>query len=145
MRRFILTAAAVATVAVMVTTITQGLDLTLKPSAQSKSGDAVAYARARIGTGSLATFGGKGTISAFITGADQTGFVEVTFYGKYPKDLTVDQVTTVAMASRGNFGVANADVVVANSTQLVVDATCWRSDTGAALTNNVFFAVYLGR
>jgi hypothetical protein len=145
MRRFILTAVAVATVAIVLATVTEGLDLTLKASPQSKSGAAVAYAKASIGAGSLLSFGGKGTTSAFITDADQTGFVEVTFNGKFPKGLTVDQVIPTATADIGNFAVANALVEIANSTQIVVFASCWRSTTGAPLTNNVSFAVYLGR
>lgn len=145
MRKFILTAVAVATVAVILATATEGLDLTLKPSPQSKSGVAVAYAKASIGTGSLLSFGGKGTTIAFITEADQTGSLQVTFNGKYPKDLTLDQVIPCATTDNGNFAVANASIDIANSTQIVVFVTCWRSTNGTPQTNNVSFAVYLGR
>ena len=145
MRKFILTAVAVATVAIVLATVTEGLDLTLKASPQSKSGAAIAYARVSIEHGSLLSFGGKGTTFAAIAGADQTGFVEVRFDGKFPKDLTVDQVIPVATADLGNFGVANASVESANPTQIIVFVSCWRSNTAAPLTNNVNFAVYLGR
>ena len=117
----------------------------VKPSSQSKSGAAVAYAKASISTGSILSFGGKGTTSAVVSGTDSNSYVDVTFTGKYPKDITEDQVIINATAQSSDYGVANTVVISATSSQLVVEVSAWVSDTEVANGETVFLTVHLGQ
>jgi hypothetical protein len=116
-----------------------------KPSHQSKSGVAVAYAKADILNQVVLSFGGKGTTAAEATSGDGLNFIEVTFTGKYPKDITADQVIINATAQTSFFPVANAIVSDVNPTQLVVQVSAWVSNTQEGNGEIVFFTVYLGR
>ena len=110
----------------------------------SKTGVAVAYAKASIGAGSVLSFGGKGTTSA-VAGGGNIGFTYVTFTGKYPSGLTANQVILNATAQSWDYGVANAEVISVNSTQLVVSVSGWISDTKVYTGETAFLTVYLGR
>src|SRR5262245_29675722 len=128
MRKFLSTILSVAVVAAaFLHTKTSGA-----PSAQSRSGAAVAFAKIAVSNQleGILTFGGKGTTSCFGS-FPAIGSAIVTFRGKYPKDLTTDQVVINITASTGSFGVGNGDVVSANSTQIVVSVNSWVSDTEA--------------
>ena len=111
----------------------------------SKSGAAVAFAKVNLGTGNLVTFGGKGTKSASITDTDIGSYAEVTFTGKYPKDVTTDQIVINATCESDNYGVANAFAVSATSTQLVIGVYGWESDTQTYQGDRVFFTVFIGQ
>jgi len=117
-----------------------------KPSSQSKSGVAVAYAKADIGTKSILSFGGKGTTSAAVSGGDSNHYINVTFTGKYPKDINTDQVIVNATAMSKDYGVANAYAAAANQTQLVIVASGWIStNTVVGSQETVFLTVFIGQ
>jgi hypothetical protein len=116
-----------------------------KRSSQSKSGMAVAYAKANIGTGTILSFGGKGTTAAEVTAANLSQDIWITFTGKYPKDITTNQVILNATAQAHDYGVANARVYTANPTQIEVAVSGWISDnTSSSSGETVFLAVFLG-
>lgn len=115
-----------------------------KPSSQSKSGIAVAYAKVDIADEVLLSFGGKGTTAAEVTFGDSNSFAIVQLTGKYPKDITSDQVIVSATAEFDCFCVATAGVLSANPTQLLVEADSFRSATQDGVGGNVYLTVYLG-
>ena len=119
-----------------------------KPSPQSLSGVAVAFAKADIGTGDLLSFGGKGTTEATITDRNPTsGEIQVTFTGKYPKNITKDNIILNAThESSSTFGVvADAFAYEASPTQIVIIVGEWETDTLAAVADRVFLTVYVGQ
>jgi hypothetical protein len=145
MRKLITTVAALVMVAAMFQAGSVKAGGPAKPSSQSKSGVAVAYAKANIGTLSLLSFGGKGTTSAAVTGGVISNYVDITFTGKYPKDITADQVILNATAKSYDFGVANTEVVSVNPTQLVISVSGWIStNTVTHSGETVFVTVYMG-
>ena len=146
MRRFITIMAAL----VMVAAMFQAGSVkaaAAKASSQSKSGAAVAYAKVSTHTQSIQTFGGKGTTGAVVTDGDVDDWVQVTFIGKYPKDITTDQViVNVTAEANGDWAVANAQVYDANPTQLVVDVYSWIStNVDMYVGENMFISVFLGQ
>jgi hypothetical protein len=110
----------------------------------AKSGAAVAFAKVDLSDGTLKTFGGKGTKTATIDYSD-TGYAEVRFDGKYSKTITADKVVINATCESSNYGVANAYVVSATSTQLVIGVYGWESDTLNYQGDRVFFSVFVGQ
>ena len=115
------------------------------PNSSSKSGAAVAFAKVNLYTGSLLAFGGKGTATATLSATDSNGWAEVTFTGKYPKDISADQVIITATCQTYNYGVANAYVSSVSSTQLVIGVYGWKSDTTSYQGDSVFFSVFIGQ
>ena len=111
----------------------------------AKSGVASAFAKVNLAAGTLLTFGGKGTTSASVTDSDSVGFAEVTFTGKYPKDLNTDKIVITATCESDNYGVANAYAVSATSTQLVIGVYGWKSDSETYQGDRVFFSVFIGQ
>jgi hypothetical protein len=142
MRKVITVAAALVMVVAMVRAASMS---TPKPSSASKSGAAVAYAKADIASQTILSFGGKGTLAAAVSGGSSNAFIDVKFTGKYPKDITVDQVIVNATAQSSDFGVANAIVQSASPSQLVVEVSGWVStNTDSTAGETVFMSVYLG-
>jgi hypothetical protein len=142
MRKVITVAAALVMAVAMVRAASMS---TPKPSSASKSGAAVAYAKADILTQTVLSFGGKGTTAAAVSGGQSNSFIDVKFTGKYPKDVTVDQVIINATAQSSDFGVANATVVSASPSQLVVEVSGWVStNTDSNVGETVFMSVFLG-
>jgi hypothetical protein len=144
MRKFLMTVVALAIVVVMFRAGSVKA-AAVKPSAQSKSGAAVAYAKVDLLAGSLLSFGGKGTTSAVISDSSVSNWVDVTFTGKYPKDVTEDQVIINATCQSDDYGVANAQVISVSSSQLVIEVYGWVSDTEESNGEKVFFTVFLGQ
>lgn len=110
----------------------------------AKSGAAVAFAKVNLSDGTLKTFGGKGTKTATIDYSD-TGYAEVRFDGNYSKNITPEKVVINATCESDNYGVANAYVVSATSTQLVIGVYGWKSDTLTYQSDRIFFSVFVGR
>lgn len=145
MRKVITVAAALVMVVAMWKSGTVTASSGPKPSSASKSGAAVAFAKASISSQSVLSFGGKGTTAAVASGGDSNAFVDVKFTGKYPKDITTSQVIINATAESSDFGVANAFVVSASPTQLVIEVSGWVSTNANSNTGEtVFMSVYLG-
>src|SRR5215475_4579614 len=81
----------------------------------AKNGKAVIYAKVDTNDGTVLSFGGAKTTGA--TGSPiGSNTVDVTFTGKYPMDITPDQVIVQATCEFGNFCVANATVLAATPT-----------------------------
>lgn len=117
------------------------------PNSASKSGAAVAFAKVRLDSGAILTFGGKGTKTAEMSDFLANGFVDIKFVGKYPKDLSSDQVIlhATAQSSTGvNFGVANAMVLNATPTELLIRVYGWKSDTLALGAMRLFLTAFIG-
>jgi hypothetical protein len=119
----------------------------VKPSAQSKGGAAVAFAKANIAQSLVNGFGGKGTTFAQVSDVNVgQGEIELTFTGKYPKDITADTVIVnvtpeISVASC----VANAFVNSASPTEIVIRVNVWRSDSLTPVAGGVFVTVYVGQ
>ena len=146
MRKTITTAAAVMAVFAMVWSGQVRAVSAPKGSSQSKGGAAVAYAKADIATQKILSFGGKGTTAATVSGGNSNAFINVTFTGKYPKGVTEDQVIINATAQSSDFGVANAVVVSASSSQLVVEVSGWVStNANSNVGETVFMSVFIGQ
>jgi hypothetical protein len=111
----------------------------------AKSGVASAFAKVNIGAGGLLTFGGKGTTAAAVSSTDSNSYAEVTFTGKYPKDITSDKIVITATCESDNYGVANAYVSSVSATQLVIGVYGWKSDTLEYQGDRVFFSVFIGQ
>lgn len=126
------------------TMIQANLGGTAKPSSVSKKGVAVAFAKADIAAATVLTFGGKGTEAASATG-DHFGYADISFTGHYPKNITADQVIVIATAQSADFGVANATVLSASPTELVIRVYGWSSASLAYSGEKVFVSVLLGR
>ncbi|HUI05957.1 MAG TPA: hypothetical protein VL486_03015 [Verrucomicrobiae bacterium] len=144
MRKITTTVAALVMAAAMLQVARAERARRVPPSRQSKSGVAVAYAKAYIGGPTLLSYGGKGTTSAAITDSDTNSFVNITFTGKYPKDLTLDEVIVNTPCQSLDYGVANGNVVSATSTQIDVEVYGWVSESGAANGETVFVTLFLG-
>jgi hypothetical protein len=110
----------------------------------AQSGAAVAFAKVNLTDGTLRTFGGKGTKTATIDYSDN-GCAKVRFDGKYSKNITEDKVVINATCESANYGVANAYVVSATSTQLIIGVCAWKSDTLSYQGDRVFFSVFVGQ
>lgn len=145
MRKVFTVAIALVLVAAMLKSGTVRASSGPKRSSASKSGAAVAYAKASISSQSILSFGGKGTAAAVASGGDSNSFVDVKFIGRYPKDITASQVIINTTAESSDFGVANAFVVSASPTQLVIEVSGWVSTNANSNTGEtVFMSVYLG-
>ena len=108
----------------------------------SRSGKAIASAKVDTGAAALFSFGGSMTKSATVSGGG--GDVLISFVGRYPKTIDVDQVSVLATARSGAYHVANAFVQSATPTEIVVGVSTWVSNTLAPSSGQAFVAVYLG-
>lgn len=111
----------------------------------SSAGVAIGFARVRLSDGVVSAFGGKGTKNAD-TGPTGTGVI-VFFDGRYPKNLTRDQVIVQATAEAdeaGQHAVANAIVASASSDQIVVTVNAWESNSLDPVDGYVFLTVFAG-
>ena len=128
-----------------VVAVAWGVSTTGKPSAQSKSGAAVAYAKADIAGFYIYSFGGKGTKTALVTAGDQANYIIISFQGKYPKDLIADQVILNATAqTTATNSVVSAEVLSVSPSQIVVEVVSRDSTTGYASPIPVFVSVFCG-
>jgi hypothetical protein len=109
----------------------------------SKSGVAIACAKVNIATASVLGFGGKCTTAAVASGGDSNAYTFVTFTGKYPKDISTNNVIINLTTKANNYGVANGYIWTANATQLVIEVDGWISDTLAAGNETVFLTVFV--
>jgi hypothetical protein len=109
------------------------------------TGAAIGFARVNLGDGTVAAFGGKGTKSVS-TGPTGGPGLAVSFVGKFPKDLTPDQVIVQATAEafEGNLAVANAVVSFATKDQVIVNVNGWLAGTSTPVDGYVFLTVYSG-
>ncbi|MFI5314975.1 MAG: hypothetical protein ACHQ6T_04695 [Myxococcota bacterium] len=108
-------------------------------------GVAVGFARVSLADGTVAAFGGRGT-KTVTTGPNTTGVI-VFFSGKFPKNLASDQVVVQATAEAGDggeFAVANALVVSATNSEIVVTVNGWIAGSETAYGGYVFLTVFAG-
>ncbi|HXZ85153.1 MAG TPA: hypothetical protein VEI82_06660 [Myxococcota bacterium] len=111
------------------------------------SGVALAFARVHLSDANdptVVSFGGRGTKTATVGVSTGPGVI-VLFAGRYPKTVSPDDVIVQATAEGGATAVANAVVVSATSSQLVVGVSAFTSTTGSAITQgDVFVTVFAG-
>lgn len=108
----------------------------------SKSGRAIASAKVDTGGAFLVSFGGSKTKSASVSGGG--GDVLISFVGKYPKGIQLDDVIVLATARSGLYHVANAYVQSVTPNEIVVGVSTWVSNALAPAPGQAFVAVYLG-
>jgi hypothetical protein len=107
----------------------------------AKKGAAVAYAKVSA-DGFVEAAGGKGTTSASSVAGD--GTQTITFLGKYPDDLTANNVIPTSTAQAANYGVTNVNVVYADATTIVVTVYDWRSDNTLQFGSSIFLVLHVG-
>jgi hypothetical protein len=108
-------------------------------------GVAIGFARVKLDDGTVSAFGGKGTKSV-TTGPSGTGLL-VSFTGKFPKNLTSDQVIVQATAEASDgqlLAVANGIVSLATKDQIVVTVNGWLAATATPIDGYVFLTLYAG-
>jgi len=95
------------TLLAVITTIICGGDSQSAPNSASRSGVPVATAKIDIsaggGPGSILSFGGKGTSTVSFDFSDSANFARVDFNGKYPRNLTSDQLIIIATPCQAGF------------------------------------------
>lgn len=117
------------------------------PNSASRSGAAVAMAKVDIGAGTLLAFGGKGTKTSEINDSLLNTYVDIRFTGKYPKGLNPNQITlnVTAQSSTGvGYGVANAEVLNASSTELLIRVWGWKSSDLNVGGMQLFVTAFIG-
>ena len=111
----------------------------------SKNGKAVAYAKVNLNTPQVLSFGGAKITAAAATDAGGPGNAYVTFTGKFPTGVTMDQVILQATCESGLYCVANAEVVGVTATTLQVYLAGFVSSSEVNLGNNAFLTVFIGQ
>ena len=73
----------------------------------------------------------------------------MTFTGNYPASITAGKVVVIATAESSDWGVANAVVNSASTTQISVSVYTWKSNdvatTGNRNTNGIYLTLMLGQ
>lgn len=99
----------------------------------------------KIDFGGAVLSSGGGDTTSVIAARTSVGEYDVTFNGLYGGgSATADQVIINTTAQSLNYGVTNAFVVSASGTTIVVHVYVWKSDTLAALDNNLFITINIG-
>ncbi|HUJ09987.1 MAG TPA: hypothetical protein VL171_08170 [Verrucomicrobiae bacterium] len=145
MKKIIITAVAlIAALSVVRSGQVKAVSSPVKPVPQAKSGVAVAFANVDILDGSISSFGGKGTKSAFVSNTDSNSYAEVTFTGHYPHLTTPGSVVVNATCQSTSLGVASANVNSVSPTQLVITVYGWISNTGTPDNETISVTAFLG-
>lgn len=119
------------------------LMLAAKASAgPAQSGQAIAFAT--VSQGTLINFGGNGTKSAQALKSD-IGIYQVSFQGKYPKNLGQCVIPTVSAWNNGHGEVADVGLVAALANkELIVKVVLYQSGSEAQIDGTVSLAVFCG-
>jgi hypothetical protein len=113
-------------------------------ASESKKGVAEAYAAIDTSSCTILAFGGKRATgaSASLCGG---GIALVTFTGKFPTDITPNNVIVNSSAGSSAFDITNDLVLTANPTTIEIDVSDWKSDTLAGQSNVNWITVFVGR
>ncbi len=108
----------------------------------AQSGQALAFAT--VDQGTLVNFGGNGTKSASALKSD-TGIYQVTFGGKYPKNLGRCVIPLVSAWNNGHGEVADLQFIAAFSNkELITKVVLFQSGSEAQIDGTVSLVVYCG-
>lgn len=143
------------TLLAVITTIICGGDSHSAPNSASRSGVPVATAKLDIsaggGPGSILSFGGKGTRSVSFDFSDSANFARVLFVGKYPRNLTPDQLIIQVTPCQAGYDlsahwpVCMAFPQSATHEYVLVDVyTYYTTAAGGTPGPRVFLSVFIG-
>jgi len=110
----------------------------------AKKGAAVAFIRWD-SAAAIKTFGGKGTTDASISPIS-AGVYQITFDGKFPDDVTNDNLVIQVTADNASVDNIYADYMTstASPTQLVIYATVFRDNVGTAVNSGGSATIFIG-
>jgi hypothetical protein len=128
-----------ATVTSQATTITS-LQTTVSSLSSTIAASPQIVGFAFVEASSVVSFGGAGTTSA-VASYGYTGYMELTFTGKYPSSINVNRVMIVGTPWEYNYGSMDAGVISATPTSITIAVYSWVSSSQAAHDNYFYVAL----
>jgi hypothetical protein len=90
--------------------------------------------------GSLVSYGGAGTTSV-INDYSYTGYMELTFNGKYPSTINANRVMIMATPFAYDYGAVDTEVLSASPTSITIIVYQWMSSTLTSLNGYFYVAL----